>query len=135
MLIYFASSWGEGGSGNWKYDCYPWEDSQVLCCPRMLPWPDIISEQHHSCPSGTLRLFSEVQLSAQVSAPPTQVILGDDRELKQSMGLCMGLVHAHSICFHAWIVSLTHQLFQSISANRKGKQLREQENHKIWMRP
>lgn len=43
----------------------------------------------------------EVQLSAQVGVPPATVILGDDKELEQSVGLYTGVVHAHSICSHA----------------------------------
>lgn len=136
MLTYFTSSRGEGGSGSWKYNCCPWEGSQVLCWPGMLPY--LASSSQNNFTAALQPHFGcslEVQLSAQVGVAPATVILGDDKELEQSVGLYTGVVHAHSICSHAWIVSLPHQLLQSVSVNRKGKQLREQENHKIWMRP
>lgn len=77
----------------------------------------------------------EVQLSAEVSVLPATAILGYGKELKQGVELYIGLVHAHSVCSHAWFVSLTYKPLRSVSVNRKEKQLRGQEKHKIWMRP
>lgn len=107
------------------------------CCAAQWCCPVLASSQNDfmAALQPCFGCLLEVPLSAWVSVPPATVILGDDKELKQGVVLYTDLVHTHSICPQAWIVSLTYQLLQSVSVNRKGKQLREQENHKIWMRP